>query len=126
MQSDKPGKAPVIPLSGKTYELSFLIRNTYRCGQALRTWVAGKGPDRREGQTKIRGWPSLLGALMHRPNRPACPPGPKQKQERQPAQQHETAVQVDPGKREHARLDGDLTVEDGERLLLRGHWIYSL
>jgi len=31
-----PGKTPLVPSLGQTYELSFLIRNTYGCVQLLR------------------------------------------------------------------------------------------
>jgi hypothetical protein len=29
MKTHEPGKAPFVPIPGQTYELSFLIRNTY-------------------------------------------------------------------------------------------------
>ncbi len=36
MQAYEPGKTPLVALPGQTYELSLLIRNTYRCVQLLR------------------------------------------------------------------------------------------
>ena len=65
MQSHKTGKAPLVSLPGKTYELSFLIRNTDWCGQALKAWVT---------------------VLMHRSHRPARPAGSEQEEQGQTAQ----------------------------------------
>jgi hypothetical protein len=36
MKTYEPGKTPLVPLLGQTYELSLLIRNTYGCVQLLR------------------------------------------------------------------------------------------
>jgi len=36
METYQPRETPFIPLAGKAYERSLLIRNTCRCGQLLR------------------------------------------------------------------------------------------
>jgi hypothetical protein len=38
MKTHEPGKTPLVPIPGKTYELSFLIRNTYGWVRLLRGW----------------------------------------------------------------------------------------
>jgi hypothetical protein len=38
MKTYEPGEAPFVPLPGETYELPFLIRNTYGGVRLLRAW----------------------------------------------------------------------------------------
>jgi hypothetical protein len=38
MKTYEPGEATFVPLSGETYELPFLIRNTYGGVRLLRGW----------------------------------------------------------------------------------------
>ena len=50
--------------------------------------------------------------LVDRTHRPASPARPEQQQQRQPEHEHQSAVQVNPGEREHARLYSHLSIEN--------------
>src|SRR5437868_3616967 len=127
MQSDQPRKTPIRTRHSKSNELLLFLTNTGRLARLLGQVLIRRGVVQTYGRSTgsaRRVEAGQRNRLVRRPHRPARPTGPEQQQQWQRTNEDEAAVKVNLRKREHARLNCDLSVKDGKCLLLRNRWIY--